>query len=108
MTWRGLPSHQGQQEDGTEALLWPPGVAHRPELDAGDLPRRFGVSRPIASRLKRMRASSRNPALRLLCMGVALVLRNVWVWLHAEVMAQPQRGARHLRPQSIRFARLLM
>jgi hypothetical protein len=41
-------------------------------------------------------------------MGVALVLRNVWVWLHAEVMAQPQRGARQLRPQSLRFARLLM
>jgi hypothetical protein len=41
-------------------------------------------------------------------MGVALVLRNVWVWLHAEVMAQPQRGARQLRPQSLRFARLLL
>jgi hypothetical protein len=39
---------------------------------------------------------------------VALVLRNVWVWLHAEVMAQPQRGARKLRPQSLHFARLLL
>jgi hypothetical protein len=41
-------------------------------------------------------------------MGVALVLRNVWVGLHAEVMAQPQRGARHLRPHSLRFACLLV
>ena len=55
-----------------------------------------------------MRTSSRKPALRLLFMGVALVLRNVWEWLHAEVLAQPQRGARQLRPQSLRFARLLM
>ena len=55
-----------------------------------------------------MRTSSRKPALRLLFVGVALVLRNVWVWLHAEVMAQPQRGARQLRPQSLRFARLLL
>jgi hypothetical protein len=56
----------------------------------------------------RMRTSSRKPAWRLLCMGVALVLRHVWVWWHAEVMAQPQRGARHLRPQSLRFACLLL
>jgi hypothetical protein len=55
-----------------------------------------------------MRTSRRKPALRLLLMGVALVLRHVWVWLHAEVMAQPQRGARHLRPPSLRFARLLL
>jgi hypothetical protein len=46
--------------------------------------------------------------LRLLFVAVAVILRNVWVWLHAEVMAQPQRGARHLRPQSLRFARLLL
>jgi hypothetical protein len=55
-----------------------------------------------------MRTSSRKPALRLLCMGVALVLRHVWVWLHAEVMAQPQRGARKLRPPSLHFARVLL
>ena len=56
----------------------------------------------------RIRTSSRKPALRLLFMGVALVLRKVWVWVHAEVMAQPQRGARQLRPQSLCFARLLL
>jgi hypothetical protein len=56
----------------------------------------------------RMRTSSRKPALRRLFMGVALVLRKVWVWLHAEVRAQPQRGARQLRPPSLRFARLLL
>jgi hypothetical protein len=56
----------------------------------------------------RLRTSSRKPALRLLCMGVALVLRHVWVWLHAEGMAQPQRGARHLPLHALRFARLLL
>jgi hypothetical protein len=56
----------------------------------------------------RMRARSRKPALRLLFLGVALVLRNVWVWVHAEVMAQPRHGARHLRPPALRFARLLL
>jgi hypothetical protein len=39
---------------------------------------------------------------------VAVVLRNVWGWWHAEVMAQPRRGAQQLRPQSMCFARLLL
>ena len=70
---------------------------------------RFGIESSYRqSHQARIRTSSRKPALRLLFMGVALVLRNVWVWLHAEVMAQPQRGARQLRPQSLRFARLLL
>ena len=55
-----------------------------------------------------MRTSSRQPALRLMFMGVALVLRHVRVWWHAAVMAQPQRGARPLRPHALRFARLLL
>lgn len=70
---------------------------------------RFGIEASYRqSHQARIRTSSRKPALRLLFMGVALVLRNVWVWLHAEVMAQPRRGARQLRPQSMRFARLLL
>jgi hypothetical protein len=56
----------------------------------------------------RMRPSSRQPALRLLCGGVAFVVRHGWVWWQAEVMAQPQRGARQLRPQARRLARVLL
>lgn len=56
----------------------------------------------------RMRTSTRNPALRLLFVAIALLLRNVWVWLHAEVMAQPRRGALHLRPALLRLDRLLI
>lgn len=71
--------------------------------------RRFGIESSYRqAHQARIRTSSRKPALRLLFLGVALVLRNVWVWLHAEVMAQPQRGARQLRPQALRFARVLL
>jgi putative transposase len=70
---------------------------------------RFGIESSYRqAHQARIRTSSRKPALRLLFLGVALVLHNVWVWLHTEVMAQPQRGARQLRPQSLRFARLLL
>jgi putative transposase len=71
--------------------------------------RRFGIEssyRPVHQ--ARIRTTSRKPALRLLFVGVALALRNVWVWLHAEVMAQPQRGAMTLRPASMRLARMLL
>jgi hypothetical protein len=70
---------------------------------------RFGIESSYRqAHPARMRTSSRTPALRLLFVGVALVLRNAWVWLQAEGMAQPQRGARQLRPQVLRFARVLL
>jgi putative transposase len=94
-----------------EALLYATwGLTHRPLSWIRTTYRRcFGIESSYRqSHQARIRTSSRKPALRLLFMGVALVLRNVWVWLHADVMAQPQRGARQLRPQSLRFARLLL
>jgi hypothetical protein len=48
-----------------------------------------------------IKTSSRNPFLPLLFVGVARVLRNVWVWLHAEVMAQPRRGGCHLQAAAV-------
>jgi putative transposase len=40
----------------------------------------------------RARTCTRNPLVRLLLVGVALVLRNVWVWLHYAVLSTPRRG----------------
>jgi putative transposase len=42
----------------------------------------------------RARTCTRNPEVRLLLVGVALVLRNVWVWLHYAVLSTPRRGGR--------------
>ena len=101
--------HRGRHQ--REALLYATwGVTHRPlSWIRATYRSRFGIESSYRqSHQARIRTSSRNPALRLLFMGVALVLRNIWVWLQAEVVAQPQRGARPLRPQSLRLARLLM
>jgi hypothetical protein len=86
------------------------GVNHRPlSWIRATYRRRFGIESSYRqAHQARIRTSSRKPALRLLFVGVALVLRNVWVWLHAEVLAQPQQGARQLRPQALRFARVLV
>jgi len=42
----------------------------------------------------RARTCTRNPLVRLLLVGVALILRNVWVWLHWIVLARKRRGKR--------------
>ena len=101
--------HRGRHH--REALLYATwGLKHRPlSWIRATYRSRFGIESSYRqSHQARIRTSSRKPALRLLFMGVALVLRNIWVWLHAEVMAQPRRGASQLRPQSMRFARFLM
>lgn len=59
--------------------------------------RRFGIETSYRQLHQgRLRTSSRSPLLRLLAVGVALVLRNVWVWLHWEVLAKKRRGGRRV------------
>jgi hypothetical protein len=50
---------------------------------------------------------TRNPLVRLFLVGVALVLRNVWVWLHWEALSTPRQGGRVLRLERLRFKTLL-
>ena len=55
----------------------------------------------------KIRTSTRQPELRLLFIGLALLLRNVWVWLHYEVLASRRRGHRRLNLGRLRLRRLL-
>ncbi len=52
----------------------------------------------------RIRTCTRDPLLRLLYVGIALVLRQVWVWLHWDILSHPRRGGRRidLGPLSVR------
>jgi hypothetical protein len=50
---------------------------------------------------------TRSPVVRLFLVGVALVLRNVWVWLHWVVLSAPRRGGREVRLGRLRFKALL-
>jgi hypothetical protein len=69
---------------------------------------RFGIEASYRQMHQaRIRTSTRDPALRLLYVGVALILRNVWVWLHRSVLAAPRRGSRAIRLELLRFRRML-
>jgi hypothetical protein len=56
----------------------------------------------------RVRTCTRDPVLRLLYVGVALVLRNVWVWLHWQVLAERRRGQRRVRLPKLTFRGMLL
>jgi hypothetical protein len=56
----------------------------------------------------RIRTTSRRPAVRLLYVGIALVLRNLWVWLHYTVLSLPHRGGRVILLERLRWETLLL
>ena len=55
----------------------------------------------------RIYTCTRNPVLRLFYVGVALVLRNIWVWLHYMLLSKPRRGGRELRLEKLRLRTML-
>ena len=70
---------------------------------------RFGIESSYRQMNQaRIRTCTRDPLLRLLFVGIALILRNVWVWLHLEVLSTPRRGQRDLRLDKLPFRTMLL
>lgn len=69
---------------------------------------RFGIETSYRQmRQAKIVTSSRNPRLRLLFVAVALILRNLWVWLHQTRLADGTGEQITLRLERLRFKRLL-
>lgn len=61
---------------------------------------RFGIESTYRLMNKvRIRTSSRNPGLRLLFVGIALSLVNIWVFLKWAYVSYPRRGGRDVRSE---------
>jgi hypothetical protein len=56
----------------------------------------------------RIRTTTRRPEVRLLSVGIALVLRNLWVRLHSTLLAKPRRGGRVILWERLRWETLLL
>ncbi len=70
---------------------------------------RFGIESSYRQMHEaRIRTTTRRPAVRLLYVGIALVLRNLWVWLHDTVLAMPRRGGRVILLERLRWETLLL
>jgi putative transposase len=69
---------------------------------------RFGIETSYRQMNEaRIKTCSRSPLLRFLFVAIALLLRNVWVWFHWEVLSTPRRGRRQLNLERLRFKTLL-
>jgi len=70
---------------------------------------RFGIETSYRQMNQcRARTCTRNPAVRLMLVAVALVLRNVWAWLHWEVLASHRRGQQGLRLDALTIKAMLL
>ena len=56
----------------------------------------------------RIKTCTRDPALRLLFVGIALVLRNVWVWLHFQLAKAKWSDDPQLFLELLRFREMLL
>ena len=56
----------------------------------------------------RIRTTTRRPVVRLLYVGIALVLRNLWVWLHYTLLSMPRRGGRVILLERLRWETVLL
>ena|SRR5947209_1925316 len=70
---------------------------------------RFGIESSYRQMHQaRIRTSTRDPLLRFLYVAVALILRNVWVWVHWEVLAERIRGGRTIDLNRLPFRAMLL
>ena len=68
---------------------------------------RFGIETSYRQMHEaRIRTTTRRPEVRLLDVGIAPVLRNLWVWLHHTVLSMPRRGGRPLMLERLRWETL--
>lgn len=70
--------------------------------------KRFGIETSFRQlRQARIFTCTRQPRLRLLFIALALVLRNLWVWVHHMLLAEGDRDHRTLHLERLRFKRML-
>jgi hypothetical protein len=70
--------------------------------------KRFGIETSFRQlRQARISTCTRQPRLRLLFIAVALMLRNVWVWILHALLAVGDRDNRTLHLERLRFRRML-
>ena len=107
---RNLRGERGKH--GREALVYAYGGGLQPcsyQWVKETYRQRFGIETSYRQMEQaRIRTSTRDPLLRLFYVGVALILRNVWAWLHWEVLSQRCRGGRRIDLGQLTFRGMLL
>src|SRR5512142_1615943 len=105
-------NYKGQwRRHGRQSLIYAYGGYRPPSPDSvfATYRLRFGIESSYRQMHEgRIRTSSRRPDVRLLYVGIALVLRNLWVWLHYTLLSMPRRGGRVILLERLRWETLLL
>jgi hypothetical protein len=84
------------------------GVCGTPTDIREDYRKRFGIESSYRQRRQaRIYTCTPNPHLRLVFVAVSLILRNMWVWIHANLLAEGRGESMTLRLHLLRFKRML-
>src|SRR5262249_37435962 len=97
---------------GREALVYAYGGGLKPgsyQWVKDTYRKRFGIETSYRQMEQaRIRTRTRDPLLRLLYVGAALILRNVWAGLHWEGLLHPHRGGRRIDLGQLTFRGMLL
>jgi hypothetical protein len=101
--------HRKKRKRGKQKLLFAAWLVHGTPIEIRERYRkRFGIESSFRQlRQARIYTCTRDPHLRLVFIAVALLLRNLWVWIHATMLAEGSGPAMTLRLELLRFKQLL-
>jgi len=93
-----------------KTLLFAVWKVHRTPQEIREIYRkRFGIETSYRQMNEaRIKTSTRDPAMRLLFVGIALVLRNVWVWIHFRFAKEKYSNEPQLFLELLRFQEMLL
>jgi DDE family transposase len=100
---------RGEKKRRTQKLLFAAWHVTGTPTEIRELYRkRFGIETSYRQRRQaRIYTCTRNPHLRLLFVAISLLLRNLWVWIHATHLNEGSGDQMTLRLERLRFKRLL-
>ncbi|MDB5346389.1 MAG: transposase [Schlesneria sp.] len=108
ITYKTYLDHRSQKRHHKKLMFAAWHVNGSPPTIARQYRGRFGIESSYRQlNQARIRTCTRDPKLRLLFVAVALLLRNVWVWIHGTVLGRQSGERPELRLKRLRFPRLL-
>jgi hypothetical protein len=108
VAYRSYRHHKTGKRRQQKLLFAAWGVPGAPTETRERYRKRFGIESSYRQlRQARIYTCTRQPHLRLVFVAVALLLRNLWVWIHATRLAEGSGEQMTLRLDQLRFKRLL-
>lgn len=108
VAFRSYPNRKTKKRNNQKLLFAAWRVRGAPTEIRERYRKRFGIEASYRQlRQAKIYTCTRNPRLRLFFVAIALILRNLWVWIHAQILADGRGDDKTLHLERLRFKRLL-